>query len=100
MLWGLQRPQKRVTLIWGYDIHPQIEIIQTGDNFFQFRAIANNFGFLRFHQIGHFSLSGQHGVQIFTANVERGVGLRLQRFTVVKLAIVNLKVVVIAGAKI
>ncbi len=45
---GASVPQKRVTLIWGYDIHPQIEIIQTGDNFFQFRAIANNFGFLRF----------------------------------------------------
>ncbi|STP80077.1 Uncharacterised protein [Escherichia coli] len=46
--WGLQRPQKRVTLIWGYDIHPQIEIIQTGDNFFQFRAIANNLAFFAF----------------------------------------------------
>ena len=63
-----------MALIWGYDIHPQIEIIQTGNNFFQFRAIANNFGFLRFYQIRHFGLSGQHGVQIFTADVERGVG--------------------------
>ena len=78
-----------MTLIWGYDIHPQIEIIQTGDNFFQFRAIANNFGFLRFYQIRHFGLSDQHVVQIAAAHVKRCVYLRLQYFTVVQYAIVE-----------
>ncbi len=49
------------------------------------------FSFLRFYQIRHFGLPGQHGVQIFTADVERGVSLGLQCFTVVKHAIVNVR---------
>ncbi|XNM62463.1 hypothetical protein ACLK1T_09760 [Escherichia coli] len=64
----------------GLPYSPQQIKLSRGRLSFQFCTIANNFGSSSLYDICHFGLSGQHCVQNFTADVERGAQLGIAAF--------------------